>query len=292
LSLDARRIVQRVVEISGLKKNSSAPSVVKSEFAKRVDYWEDIYGDGESFDLDANVRMSIAFESMANRESDQQSVLDIGCGAGNYLVELSRMGVKDLVGVDITPEMIERAKQVWAKSRSGQSEPEFVVADFESVTELLTGKKFDVIFCMGVIEYVPDDSRALGVMQALLKPGGTLVISAPNRLPTTIVGMMSATKGAWNRVMPTALKMSNAARYTRKRYSVSGFRDVAHGSSLDVEWWAGHGYSQVSFLHKFRIIKRFDDALNRFMHRVGRLSISRWLQRSASDYVFALRSSR
>ena len=141
---------------SYLKRGSSAPSVVKSEFAKRVDYWEEIYGDGSASDLDANVRMAVALEAAGGGTTDDVTALDVGCGAGAYLVALSRLGIDDLVGVDITPEMIDRAKAVWARSWPDRREPEWFVADIADFPEIFADRKFDLIFCIGVIEYVPD----------------------------------------------------------------------------------------------------------------------------------------
>ena len=39
------------------------------------------------------------------------TVLDIGCGAGRTLVPLAKMGFKKVIGLDISQEMLDKAKE-------------------------------------------------------------------------------------------------------------------------------------------------------------------------------------
>lgn len=45
----------------------------------------------------------------------------------------------------------------------------------------LPPQSFDLILCTEVIEHIPDSQRALNEMRRLLKPGGVLILSTPQR---------------------------------------------------------------------------------------------------------------
>lgn len=66
------------------------------------------------------------------------SVLDAGCGTGDFSQLLKKMGVKDCLGIDICAEAIEIAKRNYPSQ-------DFVHADFLE-TEL---EQFDYVFCSG-----------------------------------------------------------------------------------------------------------------------------------------------
>lgn len=95
-------------------------------------------------------------------------LLDVGCGFGSYpLAEVADV----VVGVDINRDYLLLA------SSSG-------VAAIQSDAELLALKDrvFDAVTCIETIEHIPGDERALCEFWRVLKPGGVLVITAPNSL--------------------------------------------------------------------------------------------------------------
>ncbi len=104
-----------------------------------------------------------------------ESVLDIGCGAGvDSIVAGMMVGpTGKVVGIDIVPEMLERAKSnlnltdlhnVTFKQASGDNLP---FADSE----------FDVVISNGVINLVPDKTTLLNAVMRVLKPGGRLMLA-------------------------------------------------------------------------------------------------------------------
>jgi len=72
------------------------------------------------------------------------SVLDLACGIGRHSVLLAEKGYKT-VGVDISPTLIARAKEL-ANESNVSERVEFVVGDMRKVWELLRdrGEGFDV----------------------------------------------------------------------------------------------------------------------------------------------------
>lgn len=100
---------------------------------------------------------------------DGGSVLDLGCGFGDYAPLLSKTA--SYVGVDHNPHYIETAK----KLHSGPN-TRFFVADVND-SEVSECGPFDLVMISGVLHHLDDDAvRQLAQTVALLiKPGGQFV---------------------------------------------------------------------------------------------------------------------
>ena len=106
-----------------------------------------------------------------------KKVLDIACGTGygsNILIEA---GASQYVGVDISEDSIEYAKQQFCSEKAS-----FIVGD---IGNFESAEPFDVIACFETIEHVSFYPSALKNLFSVLRPGGVLVISSPNRLITS-----------------------------------------------------------------------------------------------------------
>ena len=104
-----------------------------------------------------------------------EAVLDIGCGAGvDTFIAASMVGPEGkAVGIDIIPEMLERAIQNLHETT------------FKNVTFQLTSagnlpfpdESFDMVISNGVFNLIPDKTRALAEALRVLKPSGCLMIA-------------------------------------------------------------------------------------------------------------------
>lgn len=116
-------------------------------------------------------------------------VLDIGCGGGILTEPLARLGGK-VMGIDASGEAIEVAKK-----HAGDSG---LLVNYRQVSvERLAGeaKRFDLITCMEVLEHVSDVPLFLRSIRELLKPGGLLIASTPNRTAASYAALIVA--GEW-----------------------------------------------------------------------------------------------
>ncbi len=120
-------------------------------------------------------------------------VLDLGCGAGRdcYIVSKLVGPTGRVVGVDMTPELLETARR-YVKvhtAKFGFSEPnvEFKQGYIEQLADLdLKSNYFDCIISNCVINLSPDKGAVLREAYRVLKPGGELYFSdvyADRRLP-------------------------------------------------------------------------------------------------------------
>jgi predicted TPR repeat methyltransferase len=102
------------------------------------------------------------------REPRGLRVLDAGCGTGLAAAHL-RGAARRLVGVDLSPRMIGRA-------RARNAYDELIVGDL--VAELKsTRERFDLIFSADVFIYVGNLGRAFAAAARALRPGGLLAFS-------------------------------------------------------------------------------------------------------------------
>jgi arsenite methyltransferase len=104
-----------------------------------------------------------------------ERVLDVGCGAGlDALVAAAAVGPDgDVVGVDITPEMIERANEAAASAPSARVR--FVVADAAERLPFGDGS-FDAVQSNGCLNLSPRKRELLTEVHRVLRPGGRLAL--------------------------------------------------------------------------------------------------------------------
>lgn len=104
-----------------------------------------------------------------------ETVLDVGCGAGVDSLVAAIMAGPDgrVVGIDLTPEMLERARENLRKTSL-----ESVSFQEASAEELpFPDASFDVVISNGVFNLVPDKSKALKEVWRVLKPDGRLMMA-------------------------------------------------------------------------------------------------------------------
>lgn len=94
--------------------------------------------------------------------------LDVGCGDGLLARKLAEHA-KRVTGVDTSPVMIARAREVAARR------PELTFIDSDFLTADLPVAGFDFVCSVSAIHHM-DFESALTRMRELLRPGGTLVV--------------------------------------------------------------------------------------------------------------------
>ncbi len=99
------------------------------------------------------------FEHAIPADLSGQSVLDIGCNAGFYALEMKRRGAARVVGIDSDPAYLAQAR--FAAEVQG-AEIEFRELDVYRIAELR--ERFDLVLFMGVMYHLRHPLLALDLL--------------------------------------------------------------------------------------------------------------------------------
>lgn len=106
------------------------------------------------------------------RQRDNERVLDLGCGTGNYALALAEVGF-DVVGIDFAPGMLKKARAKAA--RLPQASVTFEQADFNRDLRFLANS-FDRVICIAALQCVANPPRFLREIRRVLKPDGLFLV--------------------------------------------------------------------------------------------------------------------
>jgi arsenite methyltransferase len=104
-----------------------------------------------------------------------EHVLDLGSGAGtDSLVAAQMVGTSGrVVGIDMTPEMLAKARS--AAAELGIAHVEFVQGEVEELP--FAEETFDVVISNGVIDLIPDKDAVFSGIFRVLRPGGRIQLA-------------------------------------------------------------------------------------------------------------------
>lgn len=133
------------------------------------------YAGVEGYDSAADLGLGCGLPVEWSEIEKGQTVLDLGSGAGNdVFVARSVVGPEGrVIGVDMVPEMIERARR--NAERLKADNVEFRLGDIEALP--LEDESVDVAVSNCVLNLVPDKAGAFAEIHRVLRPGGHFCIS-------------------------------------------------------------------------------------------------------------------
>jgi 2-polyprenyl-6-hydroxyphenyl methylase/3-demethylubiquinone-9 3-methyltransferase len=122
-------------------------------------------------------RLRVLGECLQDADIQDQQWLDAGCGSGTLSRYLADRGGQ-ILGVDASAEMLRNATL-------SSLEPRHRCLEFRHVDSIaalpVADCSLDGILCSSVLEYVPDVFACLAEFARVLRPGGRLLVSVPNR---------------------------------------------------------------------------------------------------------------
>lgn len=151
----------------------------------KEDIYEEFYTDhhfepmGIDFAYDAHEvipRFGWAFDKIS--EMGPKTLLDIGCLDGSFANTISHHFGTEVTGIDLTEDGIELAKQ---RAAAKELPATFYQGSAEEVLQgfVDNNRKFDCITFFEIIEHVKDVQKLLKLIDQVLAPGGTVLVSTP-----------------------------------------------------------------------------------------------------------------
>jgi 2-polyprenyl-3-methyl-5-hydroxy-6-metoxy-1,4-benzoquinol methylase len=110
-----------------------------------------------------------------------KEVADIACGTGYGTQLLGAAGARSVHGMDLSAEAVAACAE-----RYGSPRVMFSVANAEDLADVADGA-FEVVVSFETIEHLPHVEAYLDEMARILKPGGTYLVSTPDRRLSSVM---------------------------------------------------------------------------------------------------------
>lgn len=177
-----------------------------------------------SIPAEANMGLSCGNPTATAALRPGEVVVDLGCGGGlDVFLAAAKVGpVGKAIGIDMTPEMIARAKANAAQGVAGRpfTNVEFHLATIDRMP--LADASVDCVISNCVINLAPDKSAVFREVLRILKPGGRLAasdIALKRPLPAELADDITAYVGC----IAGAVLIDDYVRMLK----TAGFADVA-----------------------------------------------------------------
>lgn len=101
-------------------------------------------------------------------------LLDVGCGDGVFTLELGK-GFREVYGIDVQDDFIARFRE------TARDDPRFTILNLSAAAMSFPDAFFDTIVTIETLEHVADLPQTAAEICRVLRPGGELLITVPNR---------------------------------------------------------------------------------------------------------------
>ena len=164
---------------------TSDPSVHYLSTAQAYDLWSAVYDTDGNFlqALDAIEMKALLPRMLQILDSDSRTyprpwkLVDLGCGTGrNTAALLEIQGASTVVGLDVSPGMLEVAKKRLQTSPGGSQLKLEVFDVLRAATPPDFATEADALVSTLVLEHIPADAF-FNVARRILKPGGILLLT-------------------------------------------------------------------------------------------------------------------
>jgi 2-polyprenyl-3-methyl-5-hydroxy-6-metoxy-1,4-benzoquinol methylase len=140
-----------------------------------------------------NLQANLDFLSRTNLLRPGDRILEIGCGIGTVVFELTKQGF-DAAGTDISRVAIEYGRNKYpGTALEVQPAEELRFAD----------GTFDVVLSFDLFEHIACIDRHVSEVRRLLKPGGYYLFQTPNKYSNAVFETLACKSLKWRRVHPS-----------------------------------------------------------------------------------------
>jgi ubiquinone/menaquinone biosynthesis C-methylase UbiE len=247
------------------RTDSQEPLVVKTFDEKAAGYAAGYQG-GSATAHSFCVRRDRAYDMAANVRGG--NALDVGCGPGLTIDHFVGRGFQ-FYGVDISSEMIRECQARFATVSAAH----FRVGRIEAMD--FPDGMFDIVLSLGVVEYIPDDIAAIREMARVTKPGGSVIVSLPNRVSPYRVWDRTVYQGARRLVRALTGRGPVGAEVHRREYREGEYCALLEAHGLRVREIVYYNFKILPFPFD-RLLPGVAVSLSRVSERLARGGL-RWI---------------
>ena len=148
-----------------------ADDAIATQFSMASTHYERLQG----YEPDADLALGCGLPTRFADLSPGETVLDLGSGSGNdVFVARTEVGPEGrVIGLDMTPEMVSRARELAERFNAGNVE--FVLGDIEAMP--LSDAAVDCVISNCVLNLVPNKRHAFAEIYRVTRAGGRFSIS-------------------------------------------------------------------------------------------------------------------
>jgi len=216
---------------------------IRERFDNDVDRFSNL-DTGQLTTIDAKISLELITEAAKRICPKAESLLDIGCGAGNYTLKmLTKIPNLNCTLVDLSRPMLNKAYE--RVSKKTDKKVEIIQGDIREVS--LDKNQFDIILAGAVLHHLRDDpdwEATFKKIYDLLKPGGCLMISD---LITQDTDMLN--EYTWKRY-GDYLEDLGGKDYRKKVLDYVAKEDSPRSMNYQLDLMKKVGFQKVEILHK------------------------------------------
>lgn len=216
---------------------------IRARFDREVERFSNLET-GQTATVDATIALELIKQGVACVSPKARSLLDLGCGAGNYSLKLLEVLPEvEITLVDLSRVMLDRALERLA----GRTRRDAAAIQGD-IRELNIGEeRFDVIVAAMILHHLREEEEWTQVFEELhraLRPGGSLWISdfVAHEIPQVQDVM-------WNRYGEYLKGLKDSA-YRDQVFAYVEKEDSPRSMTFQMELMKKVGFRNVDVLHK------------------------------------------
>ena len=156
-----------------------------------------------------NLQTNLEFLAQTDLLRPEDRILEIGCGIGTIVNELSSKG-NDIVGIDISGEAIEYGRKKYGDIRLETQAAETLPYEDES---------FEVVLSFDLFEHIAAIDKHISEVRRVLRSGGYYLFQTPNKCSNIIYETLWTKSLQWRRYHPSL----HSPGQLRRRMARHGF---------------------------------------------------------------------
>jgi len=160
--------------------------------------WQE-YTHNKGFYASLEALESLCSPLMKNSDIKNKIIADVGAGTGRYTLMFYKAGAKKIIALEPSD-----AYDVLLKNTSGIDE----IKCLKKRADEISGNEFDLVFCIGVLQFIPDPLQALKAMRRTLTKKGKLFLWVYSKENNQLyISMVLSLRKLTTRLPHAALKM-------------------------------------------------------------------------------------